>query len=183
MGKSQKEKKDEVTDDELAELENLEGAEEPDEEETEEETPKPKKKDKKGKKDKAGKKGTKGAAKQSRAAANGKVGTQEIVNYINENGLTDKPVDGRQLRMVLRKHRGEKGIELDPETNRWEWDSMDAKPVKAIIGFVKAGEVESVKQEGLDRLKQNREDAKAKQADGDSGKKGKKKDKKKNKNK
>lgn len=176
MGKSSKSTA-EVTDDELAELENLESAEdeEPDEE-TEEETPKA---EKKGKKDKSGKKkdkgakGKKGAAKESRAAANGKVGTQEIVAYVNDNGLTDKPIDGRQLRMVLRKHRGEKGVDLDPETNRWEWDSIDAKPVQAIIGWVKGGEVEAAKQEGLERLKKNREDAKAKTEESGAKKKGK----------
>lgn len=189
MAKSQKTKADEVTDDELSELENLEGAaDEPEDEEDEVEETVKVKKGKKGKKDKEGKAGKKGKKnkeeKPSRASTNGKIGTQEIVAHVNSEGLTDKPIDARQLRMVLRKHRGEKGIELDSESGRWEWDSLDEKPVKAIIGFVKAGEVEAAKQEGLDRLKKNREDAKAKQ-DGDGKKKGKKgkKDKKKNKKK
>jgi hypothetical protein len=165
MAKSAKTKEDEAT--------------EPDEDETTtDETPKKSKKNKKGKGKKGSKKGDT-EAKQSRASSNGKVGTQEIVKHVNENGLTEKPIDGRQLRMVLRKHRGEKGIDLDSETGRWEWDSMDAGPVKAILGFVKAGEVEATKQEGLARLKENK-DAKA---DTKETKKDKKKGKKNKKNK
>lgn len=178
---AKKDKNTTVTDDDLAELEALEDVE-PDEDvtgEDTEETPAPKKK--KGKKNKDAnvevetpKKKRGGAAPgESRAAANGKVGSAEIAAA----GGTD----ARTLRMVLRKHQ----IEKNPETNRYEWDSMKDPTVKKILKLLKDGEADNVKQEGLQRLKDSKaaKDAAEKTAESNGnggGKKG-KKDKKKNK--
>lgn len=181
MGKNKG--KNDVTDDELAELESLTDVvdvDEPDEDEVQEEAPKKKKgKGKKGKsapaedadEAPAKKKRSTGAAPgKSRAAANGKVGTAEIAA---EGGC-----DARTLRMVLRKLQ----IEKDEETGRYEWDSMKDPTVKKILKELKGGAAERVKQEGLQRLKDQKaakDAAKKTEEAGDKPAKDKKKGKKK----
>lgn len=155
---------DDSVDEELAQLEQLADSEtdevedvDPDTDE-DEDTPK------------KGKKGNK-APRQSRAAKEGKVGTREIA----EAGDTD----ARTLRMVLRKHgpTGTGEVDKDPETGRWEWDSLDHRDVKKILGWLKRGEAKDVKNESLQKLKDQKAKEKA-----EGGKKG-KKDKKGKKNK
>lgn len=184
MGKNKGNKATDVTDDDLKELESLEDLDDAaDEAPTADEAPVTKK-GKKGKKgNKAADEATEEAPKkkrsggaapgESRAAANGKIGTAEIA----AKGGTD----ARTLRMVLRKH----SVPKNPETNRYEWDSWDDKAVKNILKLLKGGEAENVKKEGLQRLKDSKEakDAAAKTESGDSTSKKDKKKGKKNKNK
>lgn len=109
-----------------------------DEDEEDEEEPPAKSKKSKSKK-KSSKKG------KSRASSDGKVGTQEVA--------TAAGIDGRTLRMVLRKHN----IPKDPETKRYEWSSLKHPEVRKIIKLVKErGEGRKVKQESLDNLKKGR---------------------------
>lgn len=98
--------------------------------------------------------------RQSRAAADGKIGTNEIAEKAG--------VDSRTLRMVLRKHK----VPKDPETRRYQWDSWNNKTVKKILAWLKAGEAEDIKKESLDKLKETQE---AKRATKSSTKKGTKK--------
>lgn len=142
---------DESIDEELAELEALATSDEDDEDvdpDTDEEDDEPKK-------------GAKKKRRQSRAAADGKIGTQEIADRAG--------VDGRTLRMVLRKHR----IEKDEESGRYQWDDWDDKEVKKILKLIKDGAAREVKRESLDKLKANQEAKKGKK--GKKGKKNKKK--------
>ena len=82
---------------------------------------------------------------KSRASADGKVGTQEVADACG--------IDGRTLRMVLRKH----AIPKDPDTNRYEWSSLKHPEVRKIVKLVKErGEGRKVKQESLDNLKKGR---------------------------
>lgn len=128
-----------------------------DDDSDDEDVEKPKsKKDKK--KDKKGK-------KQSRAKANGKIGTQEIA--------AEAGCDARTLRMVLRKHK----IEKDEDSNRYEWESLEDPTVKKILKLIKEGAAKDVKAEGLNKLKEKKAAEKAEGKD----KKGKKDKKKKNK--
>jgi hypothetical protein len=167
-------KSEEITDDELKELAALENLEdevsengvEPtaDADEGDEDTTKTSKKGKAGKKGgkkgKAAKEAARTAAKkrggalpgESRAAANGKVGTAEIAAA----GGTD----ARTLRMVLRKHE----VEKNEETGRYEWGSMKDPAVKKILKLLKDGAAEEIKTEALNKLKE-RNDAKKKTKD------------------
>lgn len=150
------EDEEESTDDESSEEstdDDDESADDDDGDDEDVEKPKSSKKDKKNKK------------KTTRAKANGKVGTQEIA--------AEAGCDARTLRMVLRKHE----VEKDPESNRYEWDSMENSTVKKILKWIKEGEAKAVKKEGLDKLKKKKEEEK--EAEGKKGKKGKKKSKKK----
>jgi hypothetical protein len=172
MAKATKKKSqvDEITDDELEELEGLEELEDEDEDEDEteavepdddeeddeddeDEEPAPKKKSKKGKAK---------TKRPSRASQDGLVGTQEVAAHCG--------IDGRTLRMVLRKHK----IQKDEDTGRYQWDSLKDPEVKKIKKLVDAGEAKAVKQEGLDKLKARNEakkDAKAKTKKSGKGKK------------
>jgi hypothetical protein len=89
-------------------------------------------------------------AKPSRSrTTDGKVGTREIAEAAG--------VDGRTLRMVLRKHQ----VPKDPETGRYEWDSMKAKPVKQILKWIENGEAQDIKTAALDKLKADKAAKKA----------------------
>jgi hypothetical protein len=161
-------KKGKQVDEELQELEELEELEELDEDEDEEdeeddedededdeddepededdededdedEEPAPKRSRSKTKASAKSKKSRKPA--QSRAAANGKVGSQEVAEHCG--------IDGRTLRILLRKHE----IEKDPDSGRYEWSSLNHPVVKKIVKLVKSGGAQAAKKEGLDRLK------------------------------
>lgn len=165
-GKTREKPVEDETLEELTDLEDVEELAEDEDEETtdtstddsedtdddddDEEVEKPKK-NKKGKKNK----------KTTRAAGNGKVGTQEIA--------AEAGCDSRTLRMVLRKH----AVEKDPETGRYEWASLEDKTVKQILKWIKAGEAKDIKKESLDKLKEK------KAAEGGKKKKNKKDKKKK----
>jgi hypothetical protein len=83
--------------------------------------------------------------RQSRAAADGKIGTNEIAEKAG--------VDSRTLRMVLRKHK----VPKDPETRRYQWDSWNNKTVKNILKWLKEGEADEIKKESLNKLKETQE--------------------------
>jgi len=95
--------------------------------------------------------------RQSRAAADGKVGTNEIAQKAG--------VDSRTLRMVLRKHK----VKKDSETRRYQWSSFKHPTVVKILKWLEDGEADDVKTESLDKLKKTQEAKRAK-----SGKKAKK---------
>lgn len=170
--KNKKAAEAEVTDDELEELteddlddleDELEDLEDDDEVETEDEDVEDDESDDEDEEDEdeepaPKKKGMK--ARQSRAKSNGKVGTAEIAE--------EAGVDARTLRMVLRKHQ----VPKDEETGRYEWDSLENKTVKKILKWIKAGEADAIKKEGLDRLKAQQEKKRAAKKEG--GKKNKK---------
>lgn len=78
---------------------------------------------------------------QSRASANGKVGTQEVAEHFG--------VDGRTLRMVLRKHE----VAKDPDSGRYEWSSLTNREVVRIGKLIKGGAATAVKKEQLDKVK------------------------------
>jgi hypothetical protein len=114
---------------------------------------------------KASRKKAKSKPKQSQASKNGKVGTAEVAEAAG--------VDGRTLRMVLRKH----SVPKDEETGRYEWSSLKAPEVKKILKWIEKGEAQDIKNEALDKLKAKKaaeKDAKAKTSK-TSKKKGKKK--------
>jgi hypothetical protein len=151
---STKNRKKPVDVDELEELEAIEELEELEDEDLEEdedveEEPEDEDDDDEDEDDAPPKRRAKAPAKKatakkpakSRAKENGKVGTQELAAALD--------VDGRTLRIVLRKHN----IEKDPESNRYEWDDMDDPVVKKIIKLIKSGEAKRAKQESLDALK------------------------------
>lgn len=142
---------DDAIAEELAALENIADADDDGDNEADEpveDTPKKGKKNK-GKKDKSS------APRQTRAAREGKVGTNEIAA---EGGT-----DSRTLRMVLRKHGpdGTGEIDKDPESGRWEWDSMNHRDVRKILGWLKRGEADDVKRDSLNKLKESVEARKA----------------------
>jgi hypothetical protein len=160
--------KTDITDDELEDLETVddledledevdedeEEDEDEDEDDEEEEPP-----------TKASRKKAKSKPKQSQASKNGKVGTAEVAEAAG--------VDGRTLRMVLRKH----SVPKDEETGRYEWSSLKAPEVKKILKWIEKGEAQDIKNEALDKLKAKKaaeKDAKAKTSK-TSKKKGKKK--------
>jgi hypothetical protein len=87
--------------------------------------------------------------RQSRAAADGMIGTNEIA--------TKAGVDSRTLRMVLRKHK----VKKDPETRRYQWKSWNDKTVKNILKWLKDGEAEDIKTESLNKLKKTQEEKRA----------------------
>jgi hypothetical protein len=104
--------------------------------------------------------------RQSRAAAEGKIGTAELADKCG--------VDARTLRMVLRKFRGQHGIEIDAETNRWQWPSLKDPAVKKIIDLIDRGEADRIKDDSLRRLKESQAEKKAKRKKDKEEKKGKK---------
>jgi hypothetical protein len=110
---------------------------EDDEEEEDEEEPAPKSK----------KKGSK--PRQSQAAKNGKIGTNEVADSVG--------IDARTLRMALRELRKEDAsFAPDPETGRYQWDSMKDPQVKKIQKAIKAGLHTELKKASLDRLKETK---------------------------
>jgi hypothetical protein len=150
-----------VTDDELEELEGIEELEdleeedeeleepedeldedddEDDEDEDEDEEEEPVKKAKK--------------PRQSRAAANGFVGTQELAE--------DLGVSSRELRMVLRKLREKDDVyKPDAETGRYQWKSLKDPQVKKIKKAIDSGLHKKIRDESLERLKQDQAAKKA----------------------
>lgn len=156
-------------DEELAALEDADADEDVEDADVVEEKPK---KSGKGSK-KASGKGKSEESKPSRShTTDGKVGTREIAEAAGLEGTSGT----RALRMVLRKH----SVDKDPETGRYEWDSLKDPTVKKILKWIAEGEAEAVKKEGLDRLKaqqQEKREAKKTKKEGKkdkSGKKGKK---------
>lgn len=163
--KTRKKKDEEELENEIEDLEELEDVEdlEDDDEATADD-------DSGDDEDEAPKKRRRAAARRgSRAAAEGKIGTAELAEKCG--------VDARTLRMVLRKFRGQHGIEIDTETNRWVWDSFKDPAVKKIIKLIDEGEADRIKRDSLDRLKESQEEKK-KAKKKDKEKKGKKKSKK-----
>lgn len=173
--KTKNEDKDEdtVVDEELEALEALDelDADDDDDDDEVEEKPKAKKSKKSKAKDedededdepsKGSKK--KKAAKPSRSrTTDGKVGTSELAAKAG--------IDGRSLRMLLRKMK----VEKDEETGRYEWDSFDDKEVKKILKAINEGEVDAIKKESLDRLKETQAEKKAAKKAKKGGKKSKK---------
>jgi hypothetical protein len=155
--RASKKKEVEVTDDEIDELDSVDELEdeleeqevegdELDEDEEDEEPPK-----------RAAKK-----PRQSRAASDGMIGTNEIA--------TKAGIDGRTLRMVLRKHN----VKKDPETRRYQWKSWNDKTVKKILAWCKAGEADDIKKESLAKLKDSQEKKRAAKKGAESKKSGKK---------
>jgi hypothetical protein len=100
--------------------------------------------------------------RQSRAASDGMIGTNEIA--------TKAGIDGRTLRMVLRKHN----VKKDPETRRYQWKSWNDKTVKKILAWCKAGEADDIKKESLAKLKDSQEKKRAAKKGAESKKSGKK---------
>lgn len=100
--------------------------------------------------------------RQSRAAADGMVGTNEIAKKAG--------VDSRTLRMVLRKHK----VKKDPETRRYQWKSFNDPTVKKILKWLKAGEAEDIKKESLAKLKEGQEKKRAAKKSAEKKGKGKK---------
>jgi hypothetical protein len=90
--------------------------------------------------------------RQTRAAAEGMIGSNEIAERAG--------VDARTLRMVLRKH----SVAKDPETRRYQWKSWNDKTVKNILKWLKAGEADEIKKESLDKLKETQAAKKAAKA-------------------
>lgn len=147
--KAKNKKAAEVEDNELEELENLEDLEALDEDTD----------SKPAKKGKSKTKGTTTKKKKSRSADDG-VGTAELAEAAG--------TDGRSLRMYLRKAK----ITKDEDKGRYWWPSLSDPEAKKIIKAVKAGAVDEVKKEGLERLKASQAEKKA--AEGKKSKKGKK---------
>ena len=164
--KSTKKKNTEVTDDELDELESVDDLEEEvdedlededvdedededededdeDEDEDDEDEPDDEDDEDEDEEDEEPPKRKKGKSKprQSRAAKEGLVGTQEIAKAAG--------CDARTLRMVLRKHK----VAKDEESGRYQWKSLNDPTVKKILKWIKAGEADSIKKESLDKLK------------------------------
>jgi len=157
-------KKSTVTDDELEELEGLEELDEledEDEDEADEEEPEDEDEDDEDedeepapKKGKAKKPAAKAKPKQSRAAADGLVGTNELAE--------DLGITARELRMVLRKLR-----EKDPvyapngETGRYQWASLKDPQVKKIKKAIDSGLHKQIRDESLQKLKDQKAAEKA----------------------
>jgi hypothetical protein len=145
---------DDEDEDEDEEEEEDEEEDEDDEDEEEEEAPK-----------KKGKKTSKTSSKKSSRSkkTDGKVGTQELADHLK--------VDARSLRMLLRKMQ----VPKDPETSRYEWDSLNHPQVKKIVKAHKSGATKRAKQEGLDKLKERKGKTAASKTKKTSSSKGKKK--------
>jgi hypothetical protein len=160
-------KNETVTDEELEELEGLEEldeleeglsddedeVEEPedeDEDDDEDEEPAPKK----GKKAKTPKEVEK-KPRQSRAAADGLIGTQEAAEFVGAK-------DARELRMVLRKLREkDPSFAPDAETGRYQWKSLKDKQLVKVKKAFEAGLHTQIKTESLDKLKESQKEKKA----------------------
>jgi hypothetical protein len=138
-------------DEEEPELED-EDSEDDEDESDDEDEPAPKK----------GKKAPKSAPKESRAKADGQIGTAELAAHAG--------VDSRTLRMVLRKHK----VEKDEESGQYRWKSLKDKEVVKILKLLKSGEAEKIKKESLDALKERQAEKKAGKEAGKKGKKSKK---------
>lgn len=169
-GKKSQKDEEEILDEELEDLEDVEDLDdlededededEDDEEEEDDEEDDEDEDDEEEEEEEAPKKSKKGKAKASRSrTTDGKVGTSELAAAAG--------TDARGLRMVLRKMN----IQKDPETSRYEWDSLKDPEAQKIIKAVKKGAVKDAQKESLDKLKDRKKPAgKTK-----SGKKGKKK--------
>jgi hypothetical protein len=191
MGKTAKKgKKETVSDDELEELEGIEeldeledededvdevedeDEDEPEDEDEDEEDEEPA--PKKGKSKKAAKPAAEKKPRQSRAAADGMVGTQELA--------ADLDVTPRELRMVLRKLREQDPVYApDAETGRYQWKSLKDKQVLKIKKAIKSGLHKQIRDESLQKLKDAKAAEKAaasNDATTKTSKKGKKKNKK-----
>jgi hypothetical protein len=145
---STKNRKKAVTDDELEEIEGLEEMEVEDEEledeveDEEEEEPEDEDEDEEEEEAPAPKvKKTTKTKVKVKGRDDGKVGTAEVAAHFN--------IDGRTLRMVLRKH----GIPTNSETHRYEWNGLDDKTVVKIGKLIASGEAKAVKQDSLQKLK------------------------------
>jgi ABC-type Zn2+ transport system substrate-binding protein/surface adhesin len=172
-GKKSQKDEEEILDSELEDLEDVEDLddledddededEESDDGEDEDEDDEEEDEDEE-EEEEAPKKSKKGKAKASRSrTTDGKVGTSELAAAAG--------TDARGLRMVLRKMN----IQKDPETSRYEWDSLKDPEAQKIIKAVKKGAVKDAQKESLDKLKANKSKPAEKTK---SGKKGKKKSK------
>lgn len=179
--KTKNKKSAEVEDSELDELEGLEelddleeededveDEEEPDDEDEDEDEDEEDDEDEE--EEVAPKKSKKAKPRQSRAAADGLVGTQEVADFCG--------VSSRELRMVLRKLR-EKDSKFapDPETGRYQWKSLKDKQVVALKKAIDKGLHKEIRAESLDKLKADQaekkaaKDARAKTTTKKSGKK------------
>lgn len=172
-----------VTDDELEELDGLEELDElededEDEDEVEEDEPEDEDEDEDDEdededEEPAPKKGKKGSKKprQSRAAADGMVGTQELA--------ADLDVTPRELRMVLRKLREKDPVYApDSETGRYQWKSLKDKQVVKIKKAIASGLHKQIRDDALQVLKDKKAAEKAassNDASAKTNKKGKKK--------
>ena len=134
---------DEEDEEEDEDEEDDEEEEDEDDEEEEDEEPTPKRRNKS-----AAKASTKKASsKRGSRPDDGKVGTQEVAEHFG--------VDGRTLRIVLRKH----GIEKDPDSNQYRWKSLKSPEVIKIGKLLKGGAAEKAKKESLDKLKARKAEA------------------------
>lgn len=161
-GASRRKKQEEVevTDDEIDELESVDELDEDEDDDLEEEDddldedeededdePEDEDEDEDDEDDEEDEEPPKRAKKprQSRAAADGLIGTNEIAEKAG--------VDSRTLRMVLRKHK----VAKDPETRRYQWPSWKNKTVVKILKWLEEGEADDVKTESLEKLKKSQE--------------------------
>lgn len=140
----EEEEDEDAEDDDSEDEEDDEDEDEPEDEEEEDEDeedeePAPKRSKKSAKSKSTTKSNSK--APKSRAAAEGKVGTQEVAAAAG--------IDGRALRIMLRKH----GIPTDEDSGRYQWTSLNHPQVKKILQLVKQGAHKKAAQEGLDKLK------------------------------
>lgn len=113
-----------------------EGDEE-DDEDDEDEEPAPKRRNK----PVAKKTPSKSAGKRGSRPDDGKVGTQEVAAHFG--------VDGRALRIVLRKH----GIEKDSDSSQYRWSSLKHPEVVKIGKLLKSGAAKAAQKEQFDNLK------------------------------
>lgn len=127
---------DEALEEEIKDLEDLEDLEDVEDDEDEDDEPVAKRKRK----------------TKSRAAKEGMIGTAELAELCD--------IDPRSLRMVLRKFRGQHGIEIDPESGRWQWPSVNDPVVRKIKKLIDQGEATKIKSEALTKLKEQQESKK-----------------------
>lgn len=164
--KAAKNKKKTVADDELDELEGIEELDEledDDEDEVEDDEPEDEDEDEDEDDDdeddeveeKPAKKKGSSKPKQSRAAKDGLIGSQEAAEFVGAK-------DARELRMVLRKLR-EKDASFapDPETNRYQWKSLKDPQLKKIKKAFESGLHTKIKDEALNKLKASQAEKKA----------------------
>jgi hypothetical protein len=128
---------EEEPDDEEEDEDEDEDEDDEDDDEEEEEVP--------ASKNGRGKKASK--PRQSRAAADGLVGTQEVAEFCG--------VSSRELRMVLRKLREkDTAFQPDSETGRYQWKSLKDPRVKKIKKAIDSGLHKKIRDESLNRLKE-----------------------------
>jgi hypothetical protein len=128
------EEEDEEEDDE----EEPEDEEEEDDEEEEEEAPRARRK----------KAAPKKTVKQSREAADGRVGTQEVADHFN--------IDSRQLRILLRRNN----VPTDPDSGRYSWKSLKDPRVVKIGKLIKSGAAKAAQKEQLEKVRSRKTTAK-----------------------